>query len=233
MDIYNTFRLSISLIACVFVAFIFLKNIFLKTTCKLNNKFITQTAFFAAISSLLYVLPFLKFSLPFFPSFLEIHFDEVPAFIAGFAYGPLSAFGVILIKTIIKLPFTSTLCVGEVADFIFSLAFVLPACLFYKFDKKFKNAIIGLLISNFIQLLVSSFFTTFVMLNFYIKFMGLSEEIIIKMCSAVNKNVTSLGWTFLLFISLPFNFIKNLFVTVLVVILYKKIHTTIDRFSYK
>jgi len=51
-------------------------------------RMITRIAVFGAMSTILYVIPVFKFSLPFFPSFLEIHIDEIPAFIAGFAYGP-------------------------------------------------------------------------------------------------------------------------------------------------
>ena len=83
-----------------------------------TTKFMTRVAIFGAISTLLYI--FIKFPVPFLPSFLEFHFDEIPIFIAGFAYGPLSAFCVILVKTIIKLPMTSTLGVGELSDFIYS-----------------------------------------------------------------------------------------------------------------
>ena len=34
---------------------------------------------------------------------MKVHFDEIPAFIAGYAYGPFTALIVILVKTIIKL----------------------------------------------------------------------------------------------------------------------------------
>ena len=54
----------------------------------------------------------------FFPSFLEIHFDEVPAFIAGFAYGPMSAVFILIVKTLVKLPMTITAGVGENDDYL-------------------------------------------------------------------------------------------------------------------
>ena len=77
--------------------------------------------------------------MPIFPSFLEFHFDEIPLFIAGFAYGPLVAFGSILVKTIIKLPFTGTMLVGELSDLLFSTAFVLPSAIIYKKMRNIKG----------------------------------------------------------------------------------------------
>ena len=197
---------------------------------QITTRFIARTGVFSAIAVILYTLPVLKFSVPFFPSFLEIHFDEVPAFIAGFAYGPLSAFFVILIKTIIKLPVTNTMGVGELADLLYSMAFVIPASIIYRRHRNFKGALIGLGVASVIQVLVASIFTAFVMLDFYVFMMpGLTKEGILKMCQAINPSVTSLGWTFALLVGMPFNLFKDVIVVVITIILYKNTHKLIDR----
>ena len=64
-------------------------------------KFLVRAGIFSALSAILYL--FVKFPVPFLPTFLEFHFDEVPLFIASFAYGPISGIFVLLIKTFIKL----------------------------------------------------------------------------------------------------------------------------------
>ena len=101
-----------------------------KTKITLGVKFIARVGVFGAISAVLYI--FVKFPLPIFPSFLEIHVDEIPILISGFAYGPLTAVFVTLVKTLIKLPMSNTLTVGELCDFVYTLAFVIPASLIYK-----------------------------------------------------------------------------------------------------
>ena len=196
----------------------------------LTTKFIARTAVFAAISIILYTVPFLKFALPIFPSFLEIHLDEIPAFMAGFAYGPLAGFLVILIKTIVKLPLSSTACVGELADFIYSVAFVVPACIIYKHHRSIKGAIVSLLVATVIQLIVASGVTTFVMLDIYGSLFHLSRATILKMCQAVNpafKNINDTGMPFLLsfmlMVGLPFNAIKDAVVVAITFILYKRL----------
>ena len=197
----------------------------------INTRFITRSAVFAAVSIILYIVPYLNIALPIFPSFLKIHIDEIPAFIAGFAYGPLSAIFVIVVKTLAKLPMTSTGGVGELADLVYSLAFVIPAAIVYKKHKTLKGALIGLGISFICQLVVACFVTTFLILDFYMLVMGWPEAVILKMCQAVNPAITSLRWPFFFMVALPFNALKNAIVIALTIFLYKRMHTFIDRLS--
>ena len=200
-----------------------------KNKSPITTKFIARTGLFAAMSIILYLVPGLKFSLPFFPAFLEIHFDEVPALIAGFAYGPLSGFFVILIKTLVKLPMSNTMMVGELADFIYSSAFVIPAALIYKKNRSIKGALIALGIATGIQIVVSAFITSFLILDFYIFMMGWPKVVILNMCKAANPNVTSLGWTFFFMIAVPFNALKDVIVVIITFLLYKRLHMIIDK----
>ena len=189
----------------------------------ITAKFIARTAVFAAISIILYTVPFLKFSLPIFPSFLEIHLDEIPAFIAGFAYGPLSGALVILVKTIVKLPLTNTACVGEFADFIYSIVFVVPAAFIYKKHRTIKGAIVSLVVATLIQVITASFITTFVMLDAYSFLYHLPKAVILMMCQKINPAITSLDFPFLLMVALPFNALKDLIVVVITFLLYKRL----------
>lgn len=228
MSNYDIIRMTIGLIFNLGILVFFLNRVIFKKN-KLTVKFLSRTAIFAALSILLYLVPFLKFSVPFFPAFLEIHFDEIPALIASFAYGPLSGTFVIIIKTLAKLPMSTSLCVGELADLIYGLCLVIPAGLIYQKKKNIKGAIIGLGISVAIQLTVSSFLTTFAILPFYMNVMGLSEQAILSMCQAINPAVTSLTWPFFFIVALPFNAFKDAIVVVITFILYKRLHTLIDR----
>ena len=206
----------------------FFAKFFFKTNT-ITTRFIARTGVFAAISIILYIVPGLKFPLPIFPSFLEIHLDEIPLLICGFAYGPLSAFLAIVLKTIVKLPMTTTLCVGELADLIYSTAFIIPAALIYKKHRSFKGALVSTGIGTLIQLVVSSFLTTFVMLNFYIVVMNLPKDAILNMVRSVGINIDSLEWPFLYAVALPFNALKDAIVIVITLLLYKRIHILIEK----
>lgn len=230
MDKYDLTRLIVA-ITMILVAVIYFIN---KTVMKrrvITTKTITRVALFSAISAILYIVPYLKFSVPFFPAFLEIHFDEIPAVIAGFAYGPFVGFLVILIKTIIKLPFTSTLAVGELADFVYGSMLVVISSFIYKKHRNIKGALVGFGIATLVQVIASGFITTFLMLDFYIFMMGFPKGAILGMCQKINPNITNLGWPFFIYVALPFNAFKDAIIFVLTFILYKQSHRLIDKIS--
>ena len=228
MNKFDLTRLVIA-VACIVLAGVFMLAKLVKKKNPITTKFIARTGLFAAMSIILYIVPGLTFGVPFFPAFLEFHFDEVPALIAGFAYGPLSGFFVILVKTLVKLPFTSTMGVGELADFIYSSVFIIPAAFMYKKNRSVKGGFIALLISTAIQVLVSSLITSFLMLDFYIFMMGFPKEAILGMCQAANPRITSLGWTFWAYVGVPFNAMKDAIVVLITFILYKRLHRVIDK----
>ena len=218
--------ISIAVMAMVFI-WLFAKNASKKHV--ISAKFITRSAVFAAISIILYIVPAFNIALPIFPAFLKIHIDEVPVFIAGFAYGPLSAVFILIVKTLAKLPMTGTGGVGELADLIYSAAFIIPAAIIYKKHKTIKGALISLGVGTVCQLLVSCFVTTFLILKFYIFVMGMSEGMILGMCQAINPHITNLQWPFMLFVALPFNAMKDGIVIVVTMLLYKRLHRFIDK----
>ena len=221
MDTYSLIRFIIVLIFIVVALALFVRTFFKNNP--MTTRFIARTAVLSAISIILYVVPFLKFSLPIFPAFLEIHLDEIPAFIAGFAFGPLSGFLVVLVKTLVKLPLTNTAGVGELADFIYSAAFVIPAALIYKKHHTLKGALVSLLVATGVQLVVSCFGTTFIMLDMYSILYHLLKSVILGMCQKINPAVKDLTWPFLLMVALPFNALKDAIVVLVTAILYKRL----------
>ena len=230
---YDKIRLLIAIVAVIGVVLVTISSFFKKKRV-FTNDFIAKTAIFGAISIILYTVPIFQFKVPFFPSFLEIHLDEIPALIAGFAYGPISGIVIIVIKTIAKLPLTSTACAGELADLIYSIAFIVPASLLYKKMHSLKGALISLLIGMVVQIAVASIFTTFVMLDVYVfLYPFLTKADILAMCQAINPAISDLTWPFLLMVSVPFNAFKDAIVVVATLLLYKRLHRFIDKMSTK
>ena len=187
---------------------------------------------FGALAAILYVVPFFKFPLPFlFPSFLEFNFSDIPTLIAGFTYGPVVAFFVHLVKIIIKLPMTGTACVGELADFIIGLLFVMPAVIYYQKHKSKKGALIGLGLSILIATVCACFINRYILVPFYSKAFGL--EAVLGMASSANSNITNVEWSLILWGVLPFNFVKNIVVCLFTFVLYKKISNVIRKYGAK
>lgn len=187
-------------------------------------RFVARVGVFSAIAAVLYVVPVFSVNLPIFPSFLALHFDEIPIFVCGFAYGPLPALAVIVVKTLIKLPFTSTLCVGELSDLLFSTAFVMPAVLIYQRRRNLKGVAIGFAIATLIQVVVAMVMNVYAMLPFYMFVMGFSEEALLSMCQAANPAITNLGWPYAFLAVLPLNLIKDAIVIAVTFLVYRSLH---------
>lgn len=200
---------------------------------RFGTKDIVRVGIFGALSAIFYL--FIKFPLPIFPSFLEFHFDEVPAFIASFAYGPITGLLVLLVKTVIKLPFTKTLCVGELADLLYSIAFILPASLIYKKKRTFKGVIIGLSVGFVCQLVIAVLLNIYLIIPFYLKVMLKDvpdpEAALLGMLKAANPKVSNIRWSYGLMVVLPFNALKNALVIAITLPTYKSVRRLIDKIT--
>ena len=197
-------------------------------------KFITVTGIFGALATILYVVvP--DFGLGFTPPWLKVHLDEIPMFLAGYMYGPVAAIAVNLIKTLVKLPLSSTACVGEIGDFIFSLIFVLPAVIIYNRNRKFKNVLIGIGISTFAHVVFAMILNVYFMVPFYSMFYNLPLNVLEGMCSKIIPAVTGENWVWLyaLIMLAPMNLIKDVIVIAVVLLLYKRLHILINRIGSK
>ena len=69
---------------------------------------------------------------------------------------------------------------------------------------------------------VGCFLNAFVLLPAYAKAFGMPLEALVGMGSAVNSHITSLE-TFTIFAVVPFNLLKGFLVSVIVLLIYKKI----------
>lgn len=197
-----------------------------------SARFIARVAIFGAISSVLYVVPVFNFQLPFIPSFLSIHFDEIPAFVCGFAYGPLSGIAVLAIKTIVKLPFSSTLCVGEIGDFILSSIYVGIATFIYSKKRNLKGVGIGFLLSSLVQIVCSLLVNIYVLIPFYLWMLKIEPEAMLGIMNTVNPLINDVKWSYGLLAVVPFNAIKDVLVVIITFIVYRSIHVFL-RFSPK
>lgn len=201
---------------------------------KITVAYIAKTALLSAIAFVLYMYG--KFNLPvIFPSWLEFNFSELPALLAGFSMGPVSAALVIVIKCAIKMPFTSTAFVGELMDLVLGLAFVLPSSIIYKFHKDRKHALYGLLFSTGLATGLAMLFNWLVAIPFYlVLYFNNNFSIIINICSTLYPNLTEQNfYLYYIFVGvLPFNLLRYGIICLVTYILYKRL-SKILHWEYK
>lgn len=189
-------------------------------------------AIFATLSIILY-LPFMRFPLPFLPSFLEINFSNLPILIGAFLLGPVEGILIIIIKVIILLPFTTTFCVGDVADLIISVSIVLVSSLIYRKHKSKKGAIIALGSTAITWVLVGILANYLILVPAYITlFFGGNESAFISclsMIPGVNESNYLVKYT--LFGVIPFNLIISITVSLITFFVYKKLSVLFHKFD--
>lgn len=202
-----------------------MKDKFLEFRKKITASYIAKIALLSAISFILYM--YLKFNLPFmFPSFLEMQLSELPAILAGFSLGPTAGAIVIIVKCLLKFPFTSTAFVGEIMDIILGLAYVLPASIIYYRNKNKKRAIIGLAIGTGIATIMSMIFNRVVAVPFYVQlFFGGNFSAIVGVCENLYPGLTESNfyWFYIFVGVLPFNLLRFTIVGIITFFTYKKL----------
>ena len=176
-------------------------------------------------SALATVLHILDFPLIFLaPDFYKLDFSELPVMLCGFYLGPSAAVACEGIKILLKLLFkgTSTAFVGDFANFAVGCSLVLPAIVIYHIRKSRKSAIVGLIVGTVVLTIFGSAFNAIYLLPKFAQLYGIPLEVIIGMGSAIRASIQDVT-TFILLCVAPLNLIKGAMISVLTLLLYKRI----------
>lgn len=186
-----------------------------------TTRSMTMIAMLSVISALLMRI---EFAVPFLPPFYKIDMSEVAVLIGGFAFGPWAAISIEFFKNIIYLLFggTSTAFVGELANFIMGCAFILPPILLYQHKRTRTCAFIGLMLGTLSLTLAGGLINYFILLPMYSVLYQLPMDALIAMGQAINPNIHGL-LGFVLLMTIPFNLLKGVLVSLIVWITYKKL----------
>lgn len=193
---------------------------------KNKTRIITQTAIFTAIAV---AVSFLEFPLPFFPSFYKLNLSDAVVLIGGFSLGAIEGVIIVFLRMVLSffIKGTSTFFVGDVANCVLSIFFVLPSFIIYRKNRTLKGAIIGMTISVFSLLFFSAILNYFVLVPLY----SLALMVPIKNLLSL-FHVNSLV-EFILFFVLPFNLLKGILCSLLALMTYKRLSKFINKISSK
>lgn len=170
-------------------------------------------------------LMLLEFPLLFIaPEFYKFDFSDLPAIIGSFALGPVAGVSIEALKNLLKILFVGsrTNYIGELANFGVGVCYVLPASLLYYYRKTKKRAVAGLALSTVICVTVGSLLNAFVLLPAYSKLYGAPMEYFIGKGTEVHGIIKDLQ-TFILFAVAPFNLLKYGVISLITILIYKRI----------
>lgn len=176
----------------------------------------------SAIATVLHVLDFPLLFLA--PEFYKLDFSELPVLLCGFYLGPSAAVATEGVKILLKLLVkgTSTAFVGDLANFVVGCSFVLPATIWYHAHKSRHSAVIGLVIGTVSMTVLGSAFNAIYLLPKFAQLYGIPLEAIIGMGSDIHTGIHNVT-TFVMLCVAPLNLIKGASVSILTMLLYKRV----------
>ena len=167
----------------------------------------------AVFVALAYVISYLEFPLFAAVPFLKLDFSNVFIMLGGFMYGPLPAILIGLAKEFLCfLTKSTTGGVGEIANFCMILSYVLLPSIVYLYKKGIKSVVLSLVVASILQPITSLVCNRFINFPLY----GMT---------ALFAQV----WHFILF----FNVIKSVAISIVTMLLYKRVSYLFKRISLK
>lgn len=174
----------------------------------------------AMLSSISFVLMLLAFPLPALPAYLKVDFSDIPALIAAITMGPVAGILVALLKNVLDWLFSGSptgVPVGHMANFVTSILFLTPVYLVYRKVSTSKGLSFGLVIGTISMAIGMGLLNYYVFLPMYAYFLNFPME----SGSALVKSV--------IFGILPFNLIKGTLVTIVMIVLFKRMKPFLDK----
>jgi riboflavin transporter FmnP len=171
------------------------------------------------------VLMLLDFPLPIFPSFLKMDASDLPALLAAFSMGPVAGVIVELLKCLLHAllrGFGQHLGIGDFANFIVGVAWVVPAAWYYQRHKTHKGAFIGMAIGTVSMVAAGAVGNWLIFLPLYAKFLFTEVGMngIINMAHSTIPSITDMK-TLIVFAFIPFNLLKSVIISLIAVFVYK------------
>lgn len=183
---------------------------------------ISIVAICASIATVLHMLDFPLLFLA--PSFYKLDFSEVPVLLCGFYLGPSATVACEGIKILLKLLLksTSTAFVGDFSNFVVGCSLVLPATIVYHTHKNRTSALLGLMVGTLCLTVFGSAFNAVYLLPKFAQLYELPLDSIIRMGAEIHSGITDVR-SFVFLCVAPLNLLKGILVSVLTLLLYKKV----------
>lgn len=186
-----------------------------------------QVGMLAAVAT---VLMLFEFPLPFVPSFYKLDISEIPVLLGTFAMGPVAGVMTECIKILLNFVIngTTTGGVGEIANFLIGCSLCVPAGLIYQKMHTKKGAVIGLAAGTVFMTLIGCVLNAYILLPTYAAAFGMPLDTIVQMGHALNPAIDGVA-TFVILAVAPFNLIKGILVSAILLLIYKKVSPVLHR----
>jgi riboflavin transporter FmnP len=176
-----------------------------------NTANLTYAALLTALAIILSYFP--EIPLAFFAPWLKLDFSFTPLLLLGFSIGPGMAAIAILVTNVVHIIGGTTGGIGELANILIGLAFVMPPTLMYRKNHTWRGAIVGMVIGVVLMMAAGVIANRYLLLPTYF---GPGFE---QVMGGMGLTVGGYLWGAVL----PFNLIKGLINALLTQVLYKRL----------
>lgn len=160
------------------------------------------------LSTLSYVLMLLES--PAYIGFLRLELSDIPAIIGALQFGPIAGVVIELIKNLIKaITSTKTLGIGELANFIVSAAYVVPAAIIFRKMKSKYKSLAAFGIATICMVIAGFLINYFVTIPMYASLYGGMDNVLAA--ATVIPGIKD-KFTLILYGITPFNIVKGIFI---------------------
>ncbi|HEY4554488.1 MAG TPA: ECF transporter S component [Bacillaceae bacterium] len=177
------------------------------------------------LSSLSFILMLIKFPIPPFPAWLTVDLSDIPALIAAFLFGPLAAVLVELLKNILDYVMSGSeagIPIGNMANFLAGITFVLPSYYVYRRIKIKKGMAVSLVAGTLFMAGFMSLLNYVAILPAYIILLGWDPMSTADLRQLVVAAI------------LPFNIIKGLLIAVIFLVVFSRLQSWMNKqLAYK
>ncbi len=111
---------------------------------RMSTAYMTYVSLMIALAILLNYFP--EIPLAFFAPWLKLDFSFVPMLLIGFSLGPVASIIALVITNLVHLLGTTTFGVGQLANIIIGMCFLVPPTLMYRNKRTLKTAITGTIV---------------------------------------------------------------------------------------
>lgn len=187
----------------------------------LSTRKMAMVGVFSATAVVLYVL---DFPVPFAPPFYKLDFSEIPVLVGSFAFGPVAGVMIEFVKILLKLLLkgTDTAFVGDLANFMVGCSFILPASFLYQFKKSKKNAILGCITGTLVMTVFGTAFNAVYLIPTFAKLYGMPLDVIVAMGTKIHASIDNVVSLVVMCVA-PLNLVKGTSVSLITVLVYKKL----------
>lgn len=184
----------------------------------------TRVGLLSAMAAILYVWP----EIPIIPPIYKIDLSNIPVLLGAVSMGWLPGAGILLIKDLTGLLHSTSAGIGELADFLVSLAFMVVSVGLDPKRKGRRSALIGMIAGIVAMTVCGALVNYYILIPFYVGSMGLSSEAIISMVAKTIPAVDSME-KLIVMATVPFNLLKGAVITAVTFAIYKPLEHILKR----